>query len=291
MATADSSAKVSELASRYMSDNMQTWQRYAEELRRVSESVIPAPPTAANWTAPLGNVPAFARELMALNLAHYSKLLNSYAELTNGIMNAVFQAPEATATGSAPAAAATPPNAKRIELVFSGETGESVSQSLAVANKKAESIDVAFELSEFSSENGASRFRVPVTFVPETFVLSPGAERVVECRVPFVEAFIPGTRYMALVRVVGFPGLETALIVLPTRIAQRVADYDRRAAAAPPINATVVASTTGAASAKAERSRVRRSRTRSAAKSGKTGKSGNSSKNRKRSRNPRTASP
>lgn len=269
---------------------MRTWQGYAEELRRVSESIIPATPTGANWTAPLGNVPAFARQLMALNLAHYSKLLNSYAELTNGIINAVFQGSEATATASAPTAATTPPNATRVELVFSGVIGESVSQPLAIANKKAEAIDVAFELSEFVSENGASRFRVPVAFVPEAFALSPGAERIVECRVPFVEAFVPGTRYMALVRVVGFPGLETALIVLPEPTAQRVADYDSRAASSRPISATVVASTTAAAPAKAQEPRVRRSRTRSAAKSGKTEKSANNRKHRKRRRNARTQS-
>jgi len=36
-----------------------------------------------------------------------------------------------------------------------------------VANKKAESVDVSFELTEFVSEDGARRFRAPVAFTPD----------------------------------------------------------------------------------------------------------------------------
>jgi hypothetical protein len=214
---ADASAKITELASQYVSDNLRLWQRYGEGLRRVSESAVPRGDAAASGAA-RSDIPTVARQVMQLNLAHYSDLLNSYADFTNRILTTVFQtpapAPAAPTAPAAPAAAAasTP---SPMELVFSGTTGESVSQSFAVANKKAESIDVAFELTEFVSEDGGSRFRAPVTFVPDVFGLSPGAERVVECRVPLIPAFVPGTRYMAIVRVTGFPALETALIVVP----------------------------------------------------------------------------
>jgi hypothetical protein len=209
-------AKISELASRYVSDNVRLWQRYAEGLRRVSEEVLPREPTAAKAGATLGGVPVLAQQLMQLNLTHYSELLNTYAEFTNRMLSTVLQPQESVAASAAPPPPASPAaDSPRLELVFEGATGETVSQSFAVANKKTEPIDVAFELTEFVAEAGTAQFRAPVTFTPDTFVLSPGAERIVECRIPLGAAFVPGTRYMALVRVTGFPALDTALIVVP----------------------------------------------------------------------------
>jgi hypothetical protein len=256
-------ARISELASRYVSDNVRLWQRYAEGLRRVSEGVLPRTQTAATPGASLGNVPIFAQQLMQLNLTHYSELLNTYAEFTNRMLSTVLQ-PQ----GSAPAAAAPPHSAPapagstRLELVFDGAGGATISQSFAVANKKTEPIDVAFELTDFVAEEGAARFRAPVTFTPDTFVLSPGAERIVECRIPLVAAFVPGTRYMALVRVTGFPALDTALIVVPHQGAgERRVQEGELVESAPTVEATVVApgslATSGSREAKAPRSRTR----------------------------------
>jgi hypothetical protein len=232
------SAKITELASRYVSDNLRLWQRYGEGLRRVSEGAIPRAGSAAAPSTARSDIPTVARQVMQLNLTHYADLLNTYAEFTNRILTTVFQAPDPAPAASAPAAAA----GTRMELLFSGVTGESVSQSFAVANKKAESIDVAFELTEFVSEDGSSRVRAPVTFVPDLFVLSPGAERVVECRVPLIAAFATGTRYMAMVRVTGFPALETALIVVPLEAAtQQRAEHNDPAQAAPTVDTIVLA--------------------------------------------------
>jgi hypothetical protein len=212
----DYSAKIAQLASGYVSDNVRLWQRYGDGLRRVSEGALPRGDAAGTARS---DIPTVAQQVMQLNLTHYSDLLKSYADFTNRLLSTVFQAPAA-----APGASASPPSAAAstaagastpIELTFSGTIGESLSQSFAIANKKAEPIDVAFELTEFVSEEGTSRFRAPVTFVPDVFVLPPGAECVVECRVSLIPAFVPGTRYMAVVRVAGFPALETALIVVP----------------------------------------------------------------------------
>ena len=59
-------AKISELASRYVSDNVRLWQRYAEGLRRVSEEILPREPTAAKTGTTLGSVPVLAQQLMQL---------------------------------------------------------------------------------------------------------------------------------------------------------------------------------------------------------------------------------
>ena len=158
---------------------------------------------------------------MHLSVTHYSKLLTSYADFTTRAFETVL--PPATSKGSSaerPPAAGTPPGKAEaplahVELKFSGGPGEAVSQSFVVANKKAESVDVSFELTEFVSEDGARRFRAPVAFTPDRFVLAPGAEQIVVCLVTIDPAFVLGTRYMALVRIVGFPEIRTALIVVP----------------------------------------------------------------------------
>jgi hypothetical protein len=240
-------AKISELASRYVSDNVRLWQRYAEGLRRVSEGVMPRAQTAEKPGASLADVPIVAQQLIQLNLTHYSELLNTYAEFTNQILSTVLQPQDSAPAGTAPPnPAPAPVGTARLELIFDGGTGETVSQSFAVANKETEPIDVRFELTEFVAEEGIARFRAPVIFAPDTFVLSPGAEQIVECRIPLVAAFVPGTRYMALVRVTGFPALDTALIVVPHARTNDVAGerpvQDGELAPTPPmIDATVVA--------------------------------------------------
>ena len=256
-------AKISELASRYVSDNVRLWQRYAEGLRRVSEGVMPRAQTVSTPAASLGNVPGFAQQLMQLNLTHYSELLNTYAEFTNRMLSTLLQPQESTAAAAAPPRPPSPPaGSARLELIFDGATGETVSQSFAVANKKTEPIDVAFELTEFVAEEGAAQFRAPVTFAPDTFVLSPGAERIVECRIPLTSAFVPGTRYMALVRVTGFPALDTALIVVPHQGAgERRVQEGELVEAAPTVEATVIAggslATSGNREAKVPRTRTK----------------------------------
>ncbi len=251
------SAKISELATRYVSDNLRLWQQYGEGLRRVSEGAIPrADGAAARGEAPRSDIPTFARQLMQLNLTHYSELLNTYAEFTNRILTTVFQAPDAPSVTTAAATPSPAPEVARVELEFTGSTGESVSQSFAVVNRKAEPIDVAFEVTEFVSENGASRFRAPVMFAPDVFLLSAGAERIVECRLALTPAFVPGTRYLALVRIIGFPALETALIVVPLGTATPGVERNTAANASRTIETSAV-TTEATAAAKATRSRKR----------------------------------
>lgn len=209
-----------DLTSRYLEDTFQLWRQYADGLRRVSEGVFTLP-TAGRPAAETPDIAARARDFVHLSVTHYSKLLTSYADFTTHVVATVL--PPVTSQGSPgerPPAAGTPqapadaPLA-HVELRFSGAPGEAASQSFVVANKKAGSVDVSFELTEFVSEDGARRFRAPVAFTPDRFVLAPGAEQVVACRVTIDPAFVPGTRYMALVRIVGFPEIRTALLVVP----------------------------------------------------------------------------
>ncbi len=262
MATDAYTAKISELASRYVSDNVRLWQRYAEGLQRVSEGVMPSADTAGKSRPSLRDVPVFTQQLMQLNLTHYSELLNTYADFTNRILTTVLQPQQSAPSPASPTPAPAAAGPTRLELVFDGVGGETISQSFAVVNKKSELIDVAFELTEFVAEDGGARFRAPVVFVPDTFALSPGAERVVECRISLGAAFVPGTRYMALVRVPGFRALDTALIIVPRQPQQRAGEtavFD----AEPQESASTVEAVVVAPSEGAGRS-VSRARTKSA---------------------------
>jgi hypothetical protein len=89
------------------------------------------------------------------------------------------------------------------------------SQSFAVVNRKAEDLDVTFELTEFVREDGRHHFRGPVIFVPDRFALAPGHQQVVECRIPLGEPFTIGARHVAMARVPGFRDVQLVLLVMP----------------------------------------------------------------------------
>lgn len=216
----ETARQFTDLTSRYLDDTFQLWRQYADGLRRVSEGVF-TQPTAGRSGEQTPDLAARARDFVHLSVTHYSKLLTSYADFTTRAVATVLppvtsQGPSAERPPAAgpPQAAADAPLA-HVELKFGGAPGEVASQSFVVANKKADSVDVGFELTEFVSEDGARRFRVPVAFTPDRFGLAPGAEQIVVCRVTIDRAFVPGTRYMALLRIVGFPEIRTALLVVP----------------------------------------------------------------------------
>lgn len=215
----------SDLTSRYLEDTFQLWRQYADGLRRVSEGVFTLP-AAGRADAPTPDFAARARDFVHLSVTHYSKLLTSYADFTTQVVETVL--PPAASKGSAgrppadaPSHASQDAPLAHVELKFGGAPGEDASQSFVVANKKGDSVDVGFELTEFVSEDGARRFRAPVAFTPDRFVLAPGAEQIVVCRVTIAPDFVPGTRYMALVRIVGFPEIRTALLVVPDPVPPR----------------------------------------------------------------------
>ena len=185
----------------------------------MSEGVFTLP-TAGRPGAQTPDLAARARDLVQLSATHYSKLLTSYADFTTRFFATVLPPVTSQSSSAEPPATGTPPAAAdapfaHVELRFGGAPGDVASQSFVVANKKAGSVDVGFELTEFVSEDGARRLRAPVAFTPDRFVLAPGAEQIVVCRVTIDPAFVPGTRYMALVRIVGFPEIRTALLVVP----------------------------------------------------------------------------
>jgi hypothetical protein len=211
----DFKVKFNELAQRYAAENVRIWQRYAEAVSKFSGGQGEVDHLQGQISDfALGEGAEFVRNLMQLSLNYYSVLLDMSVGFTNRLIDEVLQvSPEPSPPQPAPSPA--PARRTRFELGFSGQRGETPSSPFIVENKKEHPVNVSFEMSEFISEDGTTKFRVPVEFNPEEFTLDPGAEQVIHCGVPMEADFEVGRRYMALVRVTGFPGMEIGLIVTP----------------------------------------------------------------------------
>lgn len=217
MAT-DTTRRVTDLTSRYVEDNLDLWAQYASGLRRLTDATIAGTSTGRRGAERAPDLGERARDLVHLSVSHYSRLLTTYADFATRLVTTVISPaaePPEPGADRAPAGAGRQEPLASIELTFAGAPGTTVSQSFVVANRKTVDVEVGFELTEFVSEDGTSRFRAPVHFQPERFLLPAGRETVVECRIAIEPPFVPGTRYMALVRMTGFPEMRTALIVAP----------------------------------------------------------------------------
>jgi hypothetical protein len=216
---------LSKLTARYVDDNVDLWRRYGEGLRRLAQGAFPQGSSQEPRAAGAPDIGARARDLLVLSVTHYTALLRTYADFASHVAinvllpsvdDAVRTTSSTTTTGDRPTTEGAQPEARnQIELNFTGTPGQTVSQSFVVANRKAADLDVTFELTEFVREDGRSRFRIPMTFVPERFVLPPGAEQVVECRIAIGEPFTTGARHAAMLRIPGFSDIQAVLIVMP----------------------------------------------------------------------------
>ncbi len=156
-----------------------------------------------------GSFPAAYGRYSELSMKSYKTVLEASVALTER----VFAKPAAAeAPAAAPGAAAEPAARRLRELVFEGAGDETPARQFVVANKTAQAIDVSFEVSEFAAET-SPQVRAEVVLVPAAFSLQPGEETVVECRIPLVAVFAGGVEYRAILRAIGLPEMQIALVV------------------------------------------------------------------------------
>ena len=74
---------------------------------------------------------------------------------------------------------------------------------------------MSFEVSELICEDGKHKLAAPVNFKPNNFLLKPGDEQVVECRMKLTRSLEENQEYAALARVVGFKDLYLRIIITP----------------------------------------------------------------------------
>jgi hypothetical protein len=164
---------------------------------------------------------AALKEQLKLDVDHYLAAVDAGMGLANRMLQAIFWPDRRGAGDGAPAGgpAAKGDSAeeapRRGQLVFAEEFGREARCSFAVSNRTEERRLVRFEISEFVREGSEERFRVPMVFLPAELALEPGEQRVVQAGLALGDPFTPGLTHFALVRVVGFPGMELAVVAAP----------------------------------------------------------------------------
>jgi hypothetical protein len=143
---------------------------------------------------------AYVRSLAQAYIDYWGKVLAISSDFRQRL------ADEAT-----PAVEESPCRGGGAELEFVGQAGEDIGRAFVVENNQDQAVDVSFEVSEFVGDGSSSRLRPALAIEPATFRLEPGREQVVSCRLTLEPAFPANRPHQALLRVMGFPGMQVAL--------------------------------------------------------------------------------
>jgi hypothetical protein len=108
----------------------------------------------------------------------------------------------------------TPPEARRVEMSLHAPLGQVATGSFVLENKRPESAEISFLVSEFGESGGENTFRPPLHIQPPRFHLEPHQEMVVSLNLGLLpQLFKPGVIYRATVVVRGYDDLELVLKV------------------------------------------------------------------------------
>lgn len=213
--------RLRDLGIRFVDDGTRAWERYAKVIGDASSGRYRPEEVQKRMTQFAQTEGSdFIRKLMQCNMDYYMGIMDAGLDFSNRMFESVFKKPTDQPDGKASGSKENVSprqtgKAAQTEIHFTGNKGKSQSESFLVANRQGEDVEVSFEISEFISEDGKTRTRLPVKFKPHHFVLGQEKEQVVECQVTFQESLMPGQRYSALARIVGFPDRFVRLIVTP----------------------------------------------------------------------------
>ncbi len=144
--------------------------------------------------------------------AYARSLAQAYLDYWGRVLDVSSDFRQRMATGAASASVRTAgTRAGRAEMEFTGRAGDEITRAFVVENNQPEPVEVSFEVSEFVAEGDGTRLRPPLAIEPASFHLEPGKEQVVTCRLTFEAGFAPHRPHDALLRVMGFPGMEIGL--------------------------------------------------------------------------------
>jgi hypothetical protein len=147
---------------------------------------------------------AYARSLTQAYLDYWGRVLDVSSDFRQRVAAGGAPSSRAAANGSAT-------RGERAELTFTGRAGEQAVRAFVVENKQPQAVDVSFEVSEFVAAGDAARLRPDLSIEPDAFHLEPGTEQVVTCLLTLDSGFAPHRPHDALLRVMGFPGMEVAM--------------------------------------------------------------------------------
>lgn len=147
------------------------------------------------------------RELAGLSVRYYENLLRLGHEFQQQLLDSVERGTRRPAGEASTAADGT----ERVEVTLHAPAGETATASLVLENKRDESAEIGFSVSDFSTA-GVEAFAAPLTITPDHFTLAPREERVVSLSLPIdADRFTAGTLFHATVVVHGYDDLELAV--------------------------------------------------------------------------------
>jgi hypothetical protein len=142
--------------------------------------------------------------------AYARSLAQAYLDYWRRVLEIGDDVRQRMTTGSSAAVRAAGARVGRAELSFAGRPGDVITRAFVVENNQPQPVEVSFEVSEFVADGGV-RVRPALAIAPAEFHLEPGTEQVVTCRLTLDPGFAPDLTHDAILRVMGFPGMELAL--------------------------------------------------------------------------------
>jgi hypothetical protein len=130
----------------------------------------------------------------------YTQTAQEFQRATNVATEAVSEAATSGAHTATPS-----------EFSFEGFVGETIGKRFLVANKSLQPVTVALAVSAFVPEPVDTSLHMD--FVPQTFALAAGEEKVVECRVTIPATLASMTVFRAVLSAAGVPSLSLGLNV------------------------------------------------------------------------------
>lgn len=211
------SEQVRNLGDRFINEYTRAWERYAQYLGDSLKTTRDNNDARRFTEFAQKEGPEFVGKLIQQSANYYLDMIKTGAEFNERLYRAAFDQSscddEPVSGDSEYSSSQARHKQVRTELVFDDARSKLQSHAFIVSNKQAEKISVKFEISEFVSEDGAIRKRIPVDFKPAQFSLKPGEEKVVQSSLKVTKTLPPGQRYQALVRVARFNDMVVCLVI------------------------------------------------------------------------------
>ena len=202
---------IQDLTTRAVQEQMRSLQRYQDLMRRVMSGELDEQTIREEYMRfSREETVRYTRNLATLSLSYYNALADLNRTFNDRFFNQVLR------TSSYQSESETAPPPQKVETTLKATVGEVASSAFVIENKRTETAEISFVVSEFMGAADTTPFRPPLQIQPPRFTLAPNEEQAVRIQLPLLpELFSPGEMYSAVIVVRGYGDLELHLRVLP----------------------------------------------------------------------------
>jgi predicted flap endonuclease-1-like 5' DNA nuclease len=207
----DISRLLQDLHTHSATQQLRVTQRYHELLQLTLRGELDEQSLRQRYTEFIREEPTrYLQDLIELGIKFYAALLELSGNYNDRFFEQILGATTRSSTPSAPRAA----QPRRVEMELRAPVEQDATRSFIVENKRAETVEVTFLVSEFVGAAGTVPFRPPLQLEPPRFTLGPGEQRLVTLKLPLLaELFTPGEHYTATIAASGYDDLVLDLSV------------------------------------------------------------------------------